>query len=162
MSVSTKLYLVQHAQAEPKDVDSNQPLSRKGRQSLEGVATFAAKQGRIGVALIAHSGKQRARETAEVLGKYLKPTRGVVKADDLSPMSDPMIWVDRLRSVQEDIMLVGHLPHLDRLSILLLTEDEGKCVIRFQNAGIVCIGRNDQGDWTVRWILTPDLVTSVE
>ena len=161
-SAGSKLYLVQHALAEPKDVDPNRPLSREGRESLERVASFAAKHGHIALSLIVHSGKLRAQETAEVLGAYLKPTRGIEEAEDLDPTSDPAIWAARLRSTQEDIMLVGHLPHLERLSSLLLTRDKDKRVVQFQNSGIVCMEREDQGNWTVRWVLTPDLIVNIE
>ena len=43
-----------------------------------------------------------------------KPTRS-------APNDDPMIWVGRLTEEHNDLMLVGHLPHLSpRLASLLL------------------------------------------
>ncbi len=54
-------------------------------------------------------------------------------------------------------MLVGHLPHLGRLSALLLTESLEREIVAFRNAGVVCLERQE-GGFAVRWILTPELV----
>ena len=40
---------------------------------------------------------------------------------------------------QGSIMLVGNLPHLSRLVSLLLTGNPEIEVVRFRNAGIVCL-----------------------
>jgi len=54
-------------------------------------------------------------------------------------------------------MLVGHLPHLSRLSSLLLVGDPEKNIIAFRMAGIVCLRREEE-NWSVSWMIIPDLL----
>lgn len=45
---------------------------------------------------------------------------GIAEADGLAPLDDPSIWAERLQGVAQDTVLVGHLPHLRRLSYSIL------------------------------------------
>ncbi|NIO83691.1 MAG: phosphohistidine phosphatase SixA, partial [Candidatus Aminicenantes bacterium] len=84
---------------------------------------------------IFHSGKTRAQQTARVLADYLKMGEGVAESDGLAPLDDPQIWVDRIADMREDIMLVGHLPHLSLLVSQLLSGDKDNSIIDFTMAG---------------------------
>jgi len=55
-------------------------------------------------------------------------------------------------------MLVGHLPHLSRLSGLLISGDPDRKVIEFKNGGVVCLERDDEGNWSVVWIIIPQIL----
>ncbi len=147
-----KVYLVQHAKPKPEEEDPQKPLSEQGRADAQKVAEFAKN---IKVNKIQHSGKLRAQQTAEILGKLLGVD--VVKADSLEPMADTQIWVNRLEEQSEDVMLVGHLPHLTKLVSQLLTQNQEKPVISFKQGGIVCLEKTEQG-WQVAWMVTPDLL----
>jgi len=105
----------------------------------------------------AHSGKLRAKQTAEVLAEHLNPARGVLVSKDLEPLADPVILKRRLDETVEDSVLVGHLPHLQKLTGHLLTSNENKLVVTFRNAGIVCLDR-ESGYWTIQWIITPEIL----
>ena len=59
-----RLYLVHHGEAVPPGVDPQRPLSEGGSASVEQVAEKAAMQG-AKPAVVWHSGKLRARQTAE-------------------------------------------------------------------------------------------------
>ena len=61
-----RLYLVQHGDALPEQVDPERPLSAEGRRDVEAVARLLASAGTRAVR-VAHSGKLRAQQTAEVL-----------------------------------------------------------------------------------------------
>ncbi len=152
------LYLVQHAEALPKQEDPDRPLSAQGRADIEKVARFVAKNGDILVRQINHSGKARARQTAEILARLLEPTEGISDVPDLAPRDDPSVWVSYLADTTRNLMLVGHLPHLSRLAALLLCQDETKKVVDFQMGGMACLGRDDEGHWSLRWLVTPELV----
>ena len=78
----------------------------------------------------------------------------------LSPMDAPEIWHARLKEMDENIMLVGHLPHLARLSSLLLTGNAEKIIISFKMAGIVCFKRSEENLWSLQWMLTPEIILS--
>jgi len=147
-----KVYLVQHAKPKPEEEDPQKPLSEQGRADAQKVAEFAKN---IKVNKIQHSGKLRAQQTAEILGKSLGVD--VVKADSLEPMADTQIWANRLEEQSEDVMLVGHLPHLTKLASQLLTQNQEKPVISFKQGGIVCLEKTERG-WQVAWMVTPDLL----
>ena len=149
--------MVQHADAMLKEEDPSRPLSRKGWKMIRNMAKYAQKHLQIQVAQIIHSGKLRARQTAEVLAEHLHPAKGVSVSNDLEPLADPVIWKKRLAETAEDVMLVGHLPLLQKLTSRLLTGDENKKVVTFNNAGIVCLNKED-GHWTIQWIMTPEIL----
>jgi phosphohistidine phosphatase len=47
---------------------------------------------------------------------------------------------------------------MERLAALLVTGSAEKPVIRFQNAGIVCLDRDESSvNWVLRWALVPQL-----
>ena len=56
---------------------------------------------------------------------------GVVEADGLARTTTP-IWAERVATETSDLMLVGHLPHLGRLTSLLLGCDPESGVVRFR------------------------------
>ncbi len=151
------LYLVQHAQAKQKDESAERLLTEKGQADISKVAAFIVKQTNIHVNSIMHSGKIRALQTAEILSEHLNPSGGI-KAVELGPLANPSTWADRLSEEKEDIMLVGHLPHLSKLSALLLCQDESKTIVNFQTGGIVCLIRDESGVWSIRWMVIPEIL----
>lgn len=153
-----KVYLVQHAEAKSKEEDPDRPLSDRGRAEIRTVAAYVAEHADIEVNQIYHSGKTRARQTAEVLAAALHSADGIDQVDDLSPLAEPSVWAARLAGMTDDAMLVGHLPHLSKLAGLLLCQDETNGVVAFHMGRIVCLSRAESGDWSVRWMVTPEIV----
>jgi phosphohistidine phosphatase len=155
------LYLVQHAEAKKEEEDRSRPLSEKGKREIERMALHLSKLNLL-VSRIVHSTKLRAKQTAEALSKGVKPSKEVAESDGLSPMDDPVVWAERLKymtdSANEDIMLVGHLPHLGRLASLLLAGDPERNVVSFRMAGVVCLERGEKGTWSLKWMITPDVL----
>lgn len=149
------LYLVQHGEARSETVDPERSLTGSGRDEVGHVARVAARIG-ISPLRIIHSGKTRARQTAEIMAESLSPPQGVEQHKGLGP-NDPVIpWRERLETSAVDLMIVSHLPFLDRLASLLLTGNEGKGIIRFRYGAVVCLEHN-KGSWCVCWILTPEM-----
>ena len=149
------LYLVQHADAKSDEEDPRRPLSDKGRMDIFKTASFA-KSG-LKVDEIFHSGKLRASQTAEVLAELINPLKGTKAEDGLNPNDDPKIWAKRLKGLGNDFMIVGHLPHLQKLASILLCGDPDKEIIKFQRACILCLGYKDNV-WTVRWMIMPEVL----
>jgi phosphohistidine phosphatase len=56
-----KLYLVQHGDALPKDIDPDRPLSNVGHAEVGLLAELLA--GHMNISRVLHSGKTRARQT---------------------------------------------------------------------------------------------------
>ncbi|MHC1579519.1 MAG: phosphohistidine phosphatase SixA [Candidatus Alkanophagales archaeon] len=151
-----RVYLVQHGEAKSEEEDPARPLTDKGREEARRVATYVSKFAHV--SKILHSGKLRAAQTAEIMAGALKPPGGVGRADALEPLADPKIWAERLRDADDDIMLVGHLPHLSKLASLLLTGKEDVEPVKFRMAGVVCLERDEEGKWALLWMVTPETV----
>ena len=151
-----QLFLVQHGQAQTKDVDPERGLTERGAAEVEKTSTWAARAG-VKVCEIRHSGKPRAEQTANILGRHLGPDHGVVEATRLNPKDDVEALARELDSRDTSLMVVGHLPFLDRLASRLVAGDPTARAVRFTNAGIVCLGR-DAGKWSLEWAVTPQLV----
>jgi phosphohistidine phosphatase len=149
------IYLVQHGQAEPKERNPDRPLTVRGRQDTQAVADLAQRLG-LEVRQIRHSGKTRAEETATILGEALGPADGVVAASGLGPLDDVKPVAKELSKVSQPVMLVGHLPFMQRLAGELIVGDSDSAPVKFQNSGIVCLTREDE-DWQVAWIATPEM-----
>jgi phosphohistidine phosphatase len=148
-----RLYLVQHAEAKREEEDPARPLTERGTWDAERVAEFLSRAG-IEVNRILHSGKTRALQTAEILAKKLHA--GVEQSDALEPLANAELWTKLLEGMDEDLMLVGHMPHLGKLCSRLLTKAEG-LKIGFKPGSVVCL-RREAEDWTFLWMITPDLV----
>ncbi len=152
------LYAVQHAEAMGEEENPERPLTDKGRKDAAKVAKFIAEHANVRVAQIVHSGKIRARQTAEILAQHLRSTERVRQLEGLAPMDDLKI-VDRiLHEASEDVMVVGHLPHLSKLAAYLICGDESRRVVDFKNGGVVALSRDDAGTWSAEWIVTPEIV----
>lgn len=149
------LYLIQHGEAKDKSDDPERPLAEEGKRDVEAVMLLMMRFGAITAARVVHSGKRRAADTAEIVASKLDAD--VEEADGLAPNDDPAIWAGRVQEDNRDVVLVGHLPHLQRLASLLLTGNPEAGIVRFSNGGVVCLGRED-GHWSVRWSVPPDLV----
>jgi phosphohistidine phosphatase len=154
------VYLVQHGEALAEEQDSRRPLSDTGRAAVARVASYLAA-GRPHlidppIVELRHSGKLRAQETAEILGRALCPQVYPTAVEDLQPNDDPGCIRAELESRRDErtaLMLVGHLPHLARLTGLLLAGDAGKSPVRFVNAAVLRIGFRN-GGWAVEWYFT--------
>ncbi len=151
------LYLVQHAEAKREEEDPARDLTEKGRIDIESVAHHL-KRLNVQVKQIFHSGKTRAQSSAKVLAKHLNPPDRVSDAPGLAPLDDPEIWAGRIAKLDEDILLVGHLPHLGRLAALLLSGDKERSVINFQMGGAVCLRQMEAGQWAVDWMVVPQII----
>lgn len=152
-----RLYLVQHAEAKRKEEDPARDLTEKGRLEIEKVAHHLERL-KVQVRQIFHSGKTRAQSTANSLAMHLKPPSGVSEASGLAPLDDPKIWAELIAKKEEDTLLVGHLPHLGKLTAMLLSGDKEKNVINFQMGGVVCLRRMDSGQWAVDWMVVPEII----
>lgn len=150
------LYLIQHGRNLDKSVDPEKGLSPEGEAEVRRMAEVAAGY-RVPVRSIHHSGKKRANQTADIFAVALAPVHGVHEVAGLSPLDDVRPVGDGL-SPDDDRMLVGHLPFMERLASYLVTGNPDRPVFRFQNGGVVCLDHYpDTTDWVIRWALMPNI-----
>ena len=147
-----QLYLVQHGQAKTEEEDPERPLTDQGVDDASGVARRAVDDLGVRPARLLHSGKTLTRQTADIWGGLLGAA--VEEVDALAPNDDPTTWQAQVAAEADDLLLVGHLPHLARLAGLLLTGRADTPVVRFRQGGLVGLERTD-GGWVVSVVLPP-------
>jgi phosphohistidine phosphatase len=144
--------LVHHGEALEPAADPARPLSPRGRQQAAALAQQAAARG-LKPDAIWHSGKLRARQTAEAFWRACNPLSALSAARGLQP-DDPPEWMrDRLAGETRTILVVGHMPHLRRLRHVLVgggSVDEGD----FPLHGCVVLEARGDG-WKEVWRLEP-------
>jgi phosphohistidine phosphatase len=144
------LLLVHHGDAVGPDVDPMRPLSSAGRVATERVASAAMARG-VKPAAIWHSGKLRARQTAEIFWKVCNPLSSFTAERGLLP-DDPPQWIrDRLTGEDRTILIVGHMPYLPRL-LGMLTGARDERGMSFPLHGCVAL-EADGAQWTEIWRL---------
>jgi len=144
------VYLVHHGDAVGPDVDHRRPLSTAGHVHVERIAAEAAARG-ANPGLVWHSGKLRAKQTAEAFWRACNPLAELSATRDLQP-DDPPQWIaDRLRGETRDILIAGHFPHLPRVFALLTASHDERA---FPLHGVVALSSDDQGaTWREAWRL---------
>lgn len=148
-----ELYLMQHGEAKPEKEDPDRPLTGRGETEVGRVAALAARAG-VRIDEARHSGKTRARQTAEILAAALNGR--LREVEGLKPKDDPEATRREVEILDGAVALVGHLPHLERLASLLLAGDAERGVVAFRPGGLVALAR-DEGTWRLRWALVPEL-----
>ena len=142
------LFLIHHGDAVAPDIDPRRPLSPVGAAAVERIAAQAAANG-AKPRIVWHSGKLRAKQTAEAFWRACNALAEFRATRDLQP-DDPPQWIrDRLRGETGDIALVGHFPHLPRLLALLVTG--GEAGGKFPLNGMVALNTDDGETWKELW-----------
>ncbi len=152
-----KLYLIQHGEAKPESEDPERSLTSRGEEEVKKVSE-AARRLKIRPSKVFHSGKMRAKQTAEIVARSLLiPAQSVQAVEGLNPNDRVLPWEVRISQEKEDLMIVGHLPFLEKLASLLLCGEENARVVLFRYGAIVCLEQKQDRDWAVRWVLTPEM-----
>jgi phosphohistidine phosphatase len=148
------LYLVHHGDAVGPEVDPTRPLSTRGRVEADTLARQAAERG-VKPAIIWHSGKLRAKQTAEAFWRRCNPFSTIAAARGLQP-ADPPSWIIDTLAAQSraPIMLIGHFPHMPRLLALLMTGNADAAPADFPMHGIVALEELN-GEWVESWRMEP-------
>jgi phosphohistidine phosphatase len=148
-----RLALVHHAEAVGPEIDSRRPLSARGRAQAMAAARDASERG-ARPAVVWHSGKLRARQTAHEFWRACNPLADFAATPDLQPDDPPSRMRNRLQGETRDILITGHFPHLPRLLSLLLGMKEGGA--GFPAHGVVLLETADDGEtWKEMWRIEP-------
>jgi phosphohistidine phosphatase len=118
-----RVVLVHHGEAVAPEIDPQRPLTPRGRMMIEQLAQRAAASG-IRPEVVWHSGKLRARHTAEALWRACNPFAEFRAIGGLRPEDGPWQLRDHLLGEERPVMVVGHMPNLPRVLGLLTTGDD--------------------------------------
>jgi len=154
-AIPMKLYLVQHGEARSEAEDPERSLTVRGEEETRKISRAARRLG-FCPSKICHSGKKRAEQTAGIIAAALdlpaQMGQGLHPNDGIHP------WVERISAEAEDLMIVGHLPFLEKLASFLVCGDEGARTVLFRNSAIVCLEKKEAGRWAVDFVLKPEMV----
>lgn len=152
-----RLYLLQHGEACSKEMDPERALTAQGRLDIDGLGLFLGQAG-IRADRVMHSGKLRARQTAERLATDLAPGVSPEVCGFINPADDPGAFAELTESWTGDTLVVGHLPFLARLVSFLTTGESHELHTAFQPGSIVCLQRGNGPRWQIDWMIRPELL----
>jgi len=147
-----KLYLMQHAFAYSSEVDQERPLSPAGIDQAKAAAKGIKRLG-LTFDLIVTSPKRRAHQTAALIAEGVRfPHSDILTTEAVLPQSQPQELLELLRIElpQSNVLVVGHMPQLGRLSAQLLQGGE----ILFENAGLACFELSSSNLARLEFLLT--------
>lgn len=151
-----KYYFAQHGKALSSEVDATRPLSPQGEMETLAIAD-TLKRNNITITRVAHSGKKRAQQTAQLFATTLDIKKPEV-IDGLSPNDDVKLLHDKISSTDcDNTLFVGHLPHIEKAVSYLLTGLTSGDVVSFQNSAVLCIETNADNA-CILWYITPDII----
>lgn len=153
-----EVYLVQHGEALPKDSDPSRPLTEEGRSEIRRMAALLGRG--VSIERLYHSGKERARQTAEILMTMPGCAAPPEESRDLAPNDPVEPWAERLAESDRSTMLVGHLPFMGRLASLMLTGKATMEAVGFTPGTVLGMSRTDSG-WRLKIMIRPDMVGTV-
>lgn len=147
-----ELYLVRHGEAlgNVPETEGGPPLSENGLLHVRRCAAFAARL-QVRVAEIRHSDRLRAIQTAQeferALGCPRRQLAGLGPDDDINPLRR------EAAGLQDNVMVVGHLPYLNRIAGALLAQDESMPVVVFHPVSLIRLDRRDDGRWSLQLVM---------
>lgn len=151
------IYLVQHGEAQSKEENPDRPLTEQGAQYAQDMGDFLARAG-VRVTTVYHSGKLRARLTAEALAEYLAPRDAADEIEGVGP-KDPTAPVrERLLGTEEHVMLVSHLPFIASLAAALVGGDEERPPVAFTPGTVVALEPDQENGARIAWMVRPELL----
>jgi phosphohistidine phosphatase len=148
-----RLYLVQHGEAKSEADDPERSLTIQGEEETRRISDAAKRLG-LHPSRIYHSGKKRAEQTAGIIAEALDLS--IQLAQGLNPNDDVRPWAERISRELEDLMIVGHLPFLEKLASFLVRGDEEAKAVIFRYSAIVCLEKKGSESWAVDRVIKPD------
>jgi phosphohistidine phosphatase len=152
-----ELYVARHAEAARTGGVEGRPITEAGREDARRMGRALAAAG-VRIAAVWHSGKLRARQTAELLAGAVGFRGELEVRSDLDPHSDPSSVLEAVLEARGPVLLVGHLPHLERLASKLLTGNENAGVVEVAAGGVLRFVSADRERWRLIWYAPPSLL----
>ncbi len=150
-----RLYIVQHGDSVPKDIDPDRPLSDRGRADIQRLTEWLSSHN-VQIVQILHSGKTRAKETAEILRPLLKSPGEIYEGQGLAPNDSPETFLYQLLDPKKDTLVVGHMPFVARAVSQALTGAPDRQLVEFVPGSVAGIERRDSASWRLFLFARPE------
>jgi len=105
---------------------------------------------------IYHSGKLRARQTAEIVKSKLGVDIAISEKEGLKPNDSVSAFAGNLMDENGNIMVVGHLPFMADLTAHLLEKTKSEMMFRFNTASVACLEDALPLGWNLLWFINPE------
>lgn len=151
-----KLYLVRHGESDNIGSDDERSLSTKGQQDIERLANFISSL-HLPISHVFQSQKSRAQQTAMILTSNMSVKKGIETKVELEPLAPVENILEEILSLNDDVILVGHMPFLGKLVSKLVTGNENKDVVAFKTGSMICLEKVERDQWVICWMLNSDL-----
>lgn len=138
-----KLYLMQHALAHSAAENPDRPLNPAGIDQAKATSRGIRRLG-LSFDLIITSPRRRAHRTAALIAEGVRfPYSDILTTEAVLPDRSPQNLLDLLQGEPSDsrVLVVGHLPHLEKLASTLLQGGE----LLIENAGLSCFDMTGAG-----------------
>ncbi len=157
MTSAQKIILVRHGESTSTLENPQRPLAITGRQHAEQMASWLVGCG-YEVEEVVHSSKLRARQTAKIFGSRLGLHASHVReVPGLKPNDEPATAAETVEVDRRSIMIVSHLPFLNRLASLVLVGDPERLQFQFSDAGAVILARVS-GGWRIEAVVGHEML----
>lgn len=150
-----RLYLVQHGEALPKEEDPDRHLSKKGHRDSDALGQWLRRSS-VSVHAILHSGKTRARQTAESLVPVLSAGGEIREGEGLGPNDSPQAFLDTLSNTEDGILVASHMPFVARVVSVALTGAPDHCPVEFEPGSVAGLCRADGERWSLFLFAGPE------
>ncbi len=152
------LYIVRHGQAHSKQEDPERRLTLKGREDVRKVTLVLQKQNPA-IDAIYHSGKTRAQETADIIYKQLGLHCLLMRKDHLNADDDIQGIYQKIKETSQNIMIVGHLPFVAKLTCQLICGQREGQTLPFSAGSMAVLKRKDEL-WKLADFISPSSINA--
>lgn len=157
MNSKLKVLLARHGESTSTMENPQRPLAITGRQHAEQMASWLHGCG-YDVEKVLHSSKLRARQTAKIFGNRLGIHAAHVREfDGINPHDAPEPIADLIDLESGSLLIVSHLPFLNRLASFMLTGDPHRLQFQFSDAGALVLAKVS-GGWRIEAVVGHQMI----
>jgi len=142
----TKIYLARHGLALSTEVDHGFPLAEQGKDETQKIAR-ALKCFDPKLDNIYHSNKLRTQQTAEIFREVLAPHLTIEMREGMKPLDAIEDIYHEINAIEENIMIVSHLPFLEQLAAKLLYGKQAPLCFDFSTSAVACLEKSFNEHW---------------
>jgi len=149
-----RIFLVRHGDYVHEEIDASQPLSDQGKEEIRAISCYLNERG-LSAAELWSSPKTRAIQSATIIQEQVCPSCAIRQREDLMPNADPCSAAAEIGSLDNDLVVVSHLPFIPSLVQYLTRRDAPAAKISTGMA--VCLERPGKfSEWCLVEIASPD------
>ncbi len=139
-----KLILIRHGHAPQSAIDDTRKLSAQGQEQAA-LAGKWLKQQNFKASKVIHSPLTRAVETAQIVHRQLSGEIPFEEDETITPNSPISPWLNQSHALEEDLIIVGHMPFLADFASELANQ-----FITFPTGGVCILERDseNEGRWS--------------